>query len=243
MSLELDHAVIAVTDLDAAIHDYRRLGFTVMPGGTHANRATHNALIPFANGTYLELLSATGALPVPGLFDFSALLRNGEGLVGFALRAGDLETETARLRAEGFAVGEIVPGERRRQDDTLAQWKLALVDDGFAPFLIQDVTPQDRRIPADPAVTTHANTATGLLRVEIAARDLPRAQRRYARLFDSSAQTGPADNPIIGDVMLHHDEADGLFALHLTFELREGQVFPTDRTHHVRLVTQAASGS
>lgn len=157
MSLQLDHAVIAVADLDTAIRDYRDLGFTVVPGGVHANRATHNALIPFANGTYLELLAATGERPVPGRLDFSRLLEQGEGLVGFALRTENIEAETARLQTAGFAVGEIIPGERRRRDGTLVQWKLALLDDGFAPFLIQDVTPQDRRIPTDPALTTHAN--------------------------------------------------------------------------------------
>lgn len=45
MSLCLDHAIVAVHDLEQAIHDYRSLGFTVIPGGVHANRATHNALI------------------------------------------------------------------------------------------------------------------------------------------------------------------------------------------------------
>lgn len=234
MPLHLDHAVIAVDDLDAAIRDYRRLGFTVVPGGIHANRATHNALITFTNGTYLELLAATGEPPVPGAIDFSTLLRNGEGLVGFALRADDLETETARLRAAGFAVGEIIPGERRRQDGTLVQWKLALVDGGFAPFLIQDVTPQDRRIPTDPAVTTHANTATGLTCVEIAVRDLPRARVRYARLWGVSAETGTADTPVFGGVMLRAEEVDALVALHLTFDRTEGQDFPMDRTHQVR---------
>ena len=126
MSLSLDHTIIAVTDLDAAIRDYRSLGFTVTPGGIHANRATHNALITFANGIYLELLAATGEAPIAGRIDFSVLLQQGEGLVGFALRADDLEAETARLRVAGFAVGEIIPGERRRQDGTLVQWKLAL---------------------------------------------------------------------------------------------------------------------
>ena len=188
-------------------------------------------------------LAATGDPPLPGRIDFSALLRNGEGPVGFALRADDLDAEITRQQAEGFAVGEIIPGERRRQNGTLVQWKLALLNGGFAPFLIQDVTPQDRRIPTDPTVTTHANTAAELLRVEIAARDLPRAQLRYARLFGLSALTGPADDPVIGDVMLRDDEADGLFALHLTFASTEGQDSPMERTHQVRLVAQAALGS
>lgn len=236
MSLQLDHAVIAVADLDTAIRDYRDLGFTVVPGGVHANRATHNALIPFANGTYLELLAATGERPVPGRLDFSRLLEQGEGLVGFALRTENIEAETARLQTAGFAVGEIIPGERRRRDGTLVQWKLALLDDGFAPFLIQDVTPQDRRIPTDPALTTHANGATGLIRVEIAARDLPQARARYARLLGGSALAGADDDQVTGEVMLRAGDVEALFALHLIFSHGEGRSFPLDRTHHVHLV-------
>ena len=236
MSLALDHAIIAVTNLDAAIRDYRRLGFTVTPGGTHANRATHNALIIFANGTYLELLAATGDPPVPGVIDFSMLLHQGDGLVGFALRADDLVAEAARLQTEGFVVGEIIPGERRRQDGTLVQWKLALIEGGFAPFLIQDVTPQERRIPTDPAVTTHANTATGLTCVGIAVRNLSQARARYARLFGGCAQDETADKSIIGDMSLRTDKLDSLTALHLTFDSTERQDFPIDRTHQVRLL-------
>ncbi|HML24322.1 MAG TPA: VOC family protein, partial [Aggregatilinea sp.] len=87
MTLQLDHAVIAVHDLDTAANDYRALGFTVKRGGVHANRATHNALIVFGDGTYLELLAATGDAPLPGVIDFGALLGAGEGLRGFALRS------------------------------------------------------------------------------------------------------------------------------------------------------------
>ena len=157
MTLQFDHAIVAVHNLDAAIQDYSDLGFTVSRGGVHANRATHNALITFENATYIELLALTGESPLPGLVDFSVLLRNGEGLVGYALRSDDLEADAARLQADGFSVGEIIPGERRRADGTLVQWKLALLDGGFAPFLIQDMTPIERRISNDPAITTHAN--------------------------------------------------------------------------------------
>jgi len=241
MSLSLDHAIIAVTDLDAAIRNYRSLGFTVTPGGTHANRATHNALITFANETYLELLAATGDPPLPGVIDFSVLLQQGEGLVGFALRADDLETETARLQAEGFAVGEIIAGERRREDGTLVQWKLALLGDGFAPFLIQDVTPQDRRIPNDPTVTTHPNTATGLCYVEIPVRNLVDAHQRYARLLNAAVQTRTANNAVVGDVLLRADTKDALFALHLMFDRVEGYDLTLKQAQRVRLVSRSST--
>ena len=48
----IDHIVILVNDLQAAIDDYAALGFSVAPGGTHADGATHNALIIFADDTY-----------------------------------------------------------------------------------------------------------------------------------------------------------------------------------------------
>ena len=49
----IDHLVIMVRDLGAAIRDYSELGFTVVPGGSHPT-GTHNALIAFADGSYLE---------------------------------------------------------------------------------------------------------------------------------------------------------------------------------------------
>lgn len=233
MTLHLDHAVIAVHDLDAAIQDYHRLGFTVVQGGTHANHATRNALITFSNGTYLELLAATHQPPLPGLIDFSILLQQGEGLVGFALRSNDLDMEAARLRADGFAVNEVIPGERRRADGTLVRWKLALLNDGFAPFLIQDITPQERRISTNPSATTHANAIRGLCGVEIAVHDLPEARTWYARLF-GAGETDPAQIRL-REIPLAEPSA-GLSALHLVPGGRETFHFPLERTHHVRFL-------
>ena len=53
--MHLDHIVIFVRDLRQAVEDYTALGFQVEPGGRHAR--TENALIIFADGTYLELLA------------------------------------------------------------------------------------------------------------------------------------------------------------------------------------------
>lgn len=56
MLRQIDHLVVLVPDLEAAIQEYRRAGFTVVPGGTHPT-GTHNALIGFGDGAYLELLA------------------------------------------------------------------------------------------------------------------------------------------------------------------------------------------
>jgi catechol 2,3-dioxygenase-like lactoylglutathione lyase family enzyme len=241
MSLSLDHVVIAVHDLDTAIQDYQELGFTVVRGGTHANRATHNALIGFLDGTYLELLAKTGETPAPSAVDFSGLLERGEGLVGFALRTDDIRADAARLQANGFAVSDRIPGERRRQDGVVVRWEVTLIDGGFAPFLIQDLTPREWRIPNDPAVTTHANRAVGLRGVEIAVRSMADAWDRYTKLFDSSSTYPAASYNAIECIVLPEAESgtsdgmhDTLFGLHIVHERTVDEPFTLERTHGVR---------
>ena len=51
----LDHIVIAVKNLDAAVATYRKLGFTLTPRGLHEGKGTGNHCIMFPN-TYVELL-------------------------------------------------------------------------------------------------------------------------------------------------------------------------------------------
>src|SRR3984893_1523333 len=52
----IDHLVIMVPDLDAAVREYSKLGFAVVLGGSHPTR-THKALIAFADGAYIELIA------------------------------------------------------------------------------------------------------------------------------------------------------------------------------------------
>ena len=65
----LDHLVIAVHDLDRSIADYRSMGFTVNPGGRHPGRSSHNALIVFADGAYIELIGLKKALDLNKPFE------------------------------------------------------------------------------------------------------------------------------------------------------------------------------
>ena len=52
----IDHFVVVVPELEAAIKSYDELGFTVVRGGKH-NIGTHNALIAFGVGSYVELIA------------------------------------------------------------------------------------------------------------------------------------------------------------------------------------------
>src|SRR5215471_9075151 len=59
--MRLDHVVVVVSSLAEAARSFAAAGFTVTPGGRHDAIPTENALIAFADGSYLELLAAREA--------------------------------------------------------------------------------------------------------------------------------------------------------------------------------------
>ena len=193
MTLRFDHAVIAVNDLQQAISDYRELGFNPVYGGEHVGGQTHNALIVFQDGTYLELLAPTS----PALLDsldpndrgsFLFLLKEGEGLVGYALGSNDLEADVAAMQTRKVAVTLRPATGRARPDGQQLQWRSAMLDNGFMnPFFIQDITPRTLRVPDDPAVTTQPNEVTGIARIIVAAQPLHEEVERYQAMMGRQA--------------------------------------------------------
>lgn len=100
--LGLDHAVIAVHDLDAARDVYTRLGFSHVPMGNHQNRATANYCIMFSD-TYLELLGMNQPeLPDYGFKEF--LATRGEGFQRLANGTPDADAIAAELTDRGLQV-------------------------------------------------------------------------------------------------------------------------------------------
>src|SRR2546428_11532763 len=155
MLRQLDHVVMVVRDLVAAMDDYRRRGFTVTPGGEHADGLTHNALIPFADGSYLELV-AFHDLSRALTHRWWKIAADGGGLADFALLSDDLAADTA-------ALGELVAhppaqGGRTRPDGTQLKWRTAILVPP-PPLLIQDPTPPRPRGPRGAPVP-HAHRAT-----------------------------------------------------------------------------------
>jgi hypothetical protein len=87
----LDHLVILVRDLGRAVRDYERLGFTVTPGGEHADVLTRNALIPFEYGSYLELVAFLDPDdPRDNGWGWRAFLPSGGGLIDYCVASDDL---------------------------------------------------------------------------------------------------------------------------------------------------------
>jgi catechol 2,3-dioxygenase-like lactoylglutathione lyase family enzyme len=186
----IDHIVVVVPDLEAAIAAYGDAGFTVVRGGRHNNIGTHNALIAFADGSYIELIAFLN--PVPGHPWYRALQSRG-GLVDFCMQTDDLESDVAALRAAGAAIGDPSPMTRDRPDGYRLSWVLAIPQPPFSgqvPFLIRDETPRDERVPRE---RSHRNGVTGLRRVTLAVENPGETSRYYARVLGRPA--GPRRRP------------------------------------------------
>jgi catechol 2,3-dioxygenase-like lactoylglutathione lyase family enzyme len=175
----IDHVVIVVTELEAAIETYSRAGFSVVRGGKHPI-GTHNALIAFGDGSYLELIAFlklnTGHL-------WQTSLEKGSGIVDFCMATDDLAADVEAMRRAGVKIGEPFPLTRDRPDGYHLSWVLATPEppfNGQIPFLIKDDTPRDERVPRE---RTHRNGATGIRTLAIAVEDPGVTSRYYARVL------------------------------------------------------------
>lgn len=186
--LLLDHAVILVTDLAAAIADYRSLGFNVQPGGTHADGATHNALIVFADGSYIELIAFLRR-DVP--HRWAAFAQRGhEGFIDFALLPRDVAATIGAARSRGLQVDGPFDGGRVRPDGEQLAWQIGTPRSPDLPFLCADLTPRALRV-REGEVRVHPNGVRGVAAVTVAVADLDRSLVRWQALLGPAASAAP----------------------------------------------------
>src|SRR5207237_4721491 len=136
----LDHVVLVVLDLDAAAAEHRSRGFTVTAGGEHAGGLTHNALVGFQDGSYLELIAFHDLAAARGKHSWAPVAERGGGWADFALLSGELLSDVK-------AVGDLVArppedGGRTRPDGVKVAWRLARLEKPL-PFLIEDLTARE----------------------------------------------------------------------------------------------------
>jgi hypothetical protein len=192
----VDHIILAVLDRDVAANDFRALGFTVIPGGTHTDGHTHNNLVPLRDGPYLELVAPTDVREIRvkhenhgqhWLYCFNA----GEGFAGYAFRTDDLYPVLVRLQEGGYPLHPRKEGGGRRQPDgRVTQTRGASILDKRYPAMVSDVTPRDWRIQITPETSTHANGATGVAQVIAMVHDLDEGTRRHTALLGVEPQPG-----------------------------------------------------
>lgn len=190
---QLDHVVVLVPELDEAVEAYRQAGFTVVRGGVHPG-GTHNALISFADGSYLELLAFYSPNPDHWWYRF---LQSGGGIIDLCLLTRFLEQEVEQLVAHGLAY-PLSEGSRRRPDGYELRWRMARPpsqDTGVLPFLIEDVTPRSERVPGGTA-TKHPNGAVGIREIVIVTDDLALRTRQWRLLLGDTAHRPVNHQPL-----------------------------------------------
>jgi catechol 2,3-dioxygenase-like lactoylglutathione lyase family enzyme len=149
----IDHAVIAVRDLDAASAVYTALlGRRASWRGNHPGMGTANVLFRLDN-TYLELLGPSG----PGWLG-DALRQHldsaGEGPFALAFGTADIHAAVSSLRAAELRFGDSVDGEGR-DGDRRRTWKISAIPAtdtrGLNLFIVQHLTAPDALPFAEPA--------------------------------------------------------------------------------------------
>jgi hypothetical protein len=191
----IDHVVIVVNDLASATKSFESLGFTVSFGGHHEHRPSSNALIPFADGSYIELVGFRPH-PEPIVDPWWTLLETGEGLADHALRTERVAEDVARLTSQGFSARGPIAGGRNRPDGERVDWQIARIDtaaNARPPFIIEDITARDLRVP-DGALATHVNGVDRIAGVTTVVASIDPAKRLY------DAVTGQSGEPVTSSI-------------------------------------------
>lgn len=185
----LDHALVAVRDLEAAATAWGRLGFAVTPYGRHDSWGTANRCLMFEQD-YLELIGIVDpAKPSNGVDRF--LARRGEGALGLCLATDDPAAAHRRLEGAGIAGGapqalsralEMPDGSVRPRFSLLHP--IPDAPTGVPWFVCRHETPELMRRPDWLA---HANTARRLRIATAAVADPSALAPLYAALFGADA--------------------------------------------------------
>jgi glyoxalase-like protein len=166
----VDHAVIVVKDLDAAAANWKQLGFTISPRGTHsAHMGTGNYTIMLGED-YMELLGVLQPTEhnVPSR---AYLEQTGGGIERIAFTTLSAAAGAAELRTMGYeAIGPtdferpvLMPdGSKSAAKFATFLWPVTEAPGGVRLFACQHKTRETVWIPE---LQKHANTAKRIARV------------------------------------------------------------------------------
>lgn len=219
MLTRLDHLVVLVRNLEAAVRYHEDLGFTVTPGGEHADGLTRNALIPFEDGSYLELVSFLDPEDTrDNIWRWRRFLTTGGRLIDYCAASKDLEVEVRCLRGCGFAVDGPHEGGRRLPDGREIRWLTASVrqEGRMLTFLIEDLTPRELRVPGGSSARhpngATANGATGFIRLDIAVPEVDRSLEFFTPFMDATVIAGTSfalGSCVLVPMTPHHEDEAG----------------------------------
>jgi hypothetical protein len=137
----LDHLVFATRDLPAAVGRFATAtGVQPVEGGRHEGRGTRNYLVGLGRTSYLEIIGPDAERPGSQPAPFGIDQLDGDRLVTWAVRPGDIEAAVVTAREMGADLGLILPMSRTTPAGEVLSWRLATKHpapyDGIVPFLI-----------------------------------------------------------------------------------------------------------
>jgi len=207
--------------LQETIGTWKDAGYTVVPGGTHADGLTENALVAFADGIYIELISFVHpvshypsgsskrlarenhawAKKQPGFIDFALLGNDGIPSISKAIN------DRSRVDNSGVTYVAEVKGGRTRKDGEKLEWLISAASSetesvptqkdvrGRLPFFCGDLTPRDLRVPHTSSDVTHPNTSQGVAYVKILASpsDFEKASNQISSVIGTHPKQTPTE--------------------------------------------------
>lgn len=173
----IDHVPFAWDTLAPIRAAARDVGLTPIDGGRHPDAGTEMALVPMADGSYVEFIAAVpGATPTY----WPAQIRDAAGPADWCLRVPDVTSALRTIRTTDLAtldpaLADVTvtvegpeTGRRTRPDGTPVAWTTGWLDGpppaAALPFLIADRTPRHRRVPP-PAPDAPAGIAEAVVAV------------------------------------------------------------------------------
>ncbi len=191
----IDHAVIMVRDLDAAAANWKRLGFTISPRGTHSAKMGSGNYTIMLDPDYIELLGVLADTEhnAPA----RAFLAHREGIERIAFTAVDSADGAAEIRARGFEpIGPtdferpvtMPDGSLSAAKFTTFQWPVAEAPGGLRIFACQHKTRETVWIPE---LMKHANGAQRLKQVLIVSPEPAKEAAHLVRLIDGGIRAEP----------------------------------------------------
>ena len=181
----VDHAVVAGSDLDDLAAAFEGAGLATEYGGEHSNGVTHNRVLGFADGSYLELISTVEAGAESAWWNDA--IHGDAGPCAWALPVTDIEAETDRIESLGVPVEGPDYYTRERPDGVTIEWDLTEVGESLGatlPFLVADRTPREYRTTESESVA--GTGITGIEEVVVCVPGID-SEGRFASFFEADS--------------------------------------------------------
>lgn len=149
----VDHILVSVKSLDAAMRRWADAGLQATIGGSHPG-GTFNALVRGPQHAYVELI---GAVQNP-ISEAGRRVLASPGPLSWALGVDDLDQVRRALRSGGHATGPVESGSRTTPGGETLTWRLCDIGGHalheFLPFLIEWHVAMEPGPESGPTVTS-----------------------------------------------------------------------------------------